>query len=44
MRNYNEMESQLFYYEELLDFLDDHLPNLSELISLFDEQRESEDE
>lgn len=28
------------YYEELLDFLDDHVPNLSDLIALFEEEDE----
>jgi len=28
------------YYEELLDFLDDHVPNLDVLIALFEEEDE----
>lgn len=36
-------EEKVAYYEELLDFLDDHIPCLDELISLFDDQR-GEDE
>lgn len=28
------------YYEEFLDFLDDHVPNLSDLIALFEEEDE----
>lgn len=28
------------YYEELLDFLDDHVTNLSDLIALFEEESE----
>lgn len=27
------------YYEDLLDFLDDHLPNLDELICLYEEEQ-----
>ena len=44
MSDIDNLESDLRYYEELLDFLDDHLPNLDDLISLFNEQRQSEDE
>ena len=28
------------YYEEFLDFLDEHVPNLSDLIALFEEEDE----
>lgn len=36
-----ETQSDLIeYYEELLDFLDDHVPNLQELIVLFEEEDE----
>jgi len=36
-----ETQSDLVeYYEELLDFLDDHIPNLSDLIALFEEENE----
>ena len=28
------------YYEEFLDFLDEHVPNLSDLIALFKEEDE----
>lgn len=30
------------YYENLLDFLDDNLPNLEDLISMFEEQNGEE--
>lgn len=34
------LSDQVEYYEELLDFLDDHVPNLSDLIALFEEEDE----
>lgn len=36
----DSLSEQLDYYEELLDFLDDHVPNLSDLIALFEEEDE----
>lgn len=35
-----ELVYKVDYYERLLDFLDDMIPNLSEVIGLFDEDKE----
>ena len=40
---YEDCETQLDvidYYEDLMDFLEDHLPNLDELIALYEGQDE----
>lgn len=37
-----EMEPQVKYYEELLDFLDDMVPCLDDLIIIFDEEYEEQ--
>ena len=38
--DYETKSDLVDYYEELLDFLDDHVPCLDELIALFEEESE----
>lgn len=40
---YEDIETQedkIDYYEGLLDFLDDHLPNLEDLVALYEDEQE----
>jgi len=36
-------QDKIDYYEELLDFLDDHVPCLDELVCMFEEEDSDED-
>ena len=35
---YNDLEEQVAYYEALLDYLGDMIPNLSDVIEQFEEE------
>jgi len=39
-KDIESLSDMVDYYEELLDFLDDHIPNLDVLIALFEEENE----
>lgn len=39
---FDKLQAKIDYYEGLIDFLDDRVPCLGELISMYDEELEGE--